>query len=202
MLVTQHDLMRPSFEEALEAALRGGARLIQLREKNTVRVLECAPVAAALCEKYGAQLQLNVGAQSLQLAREWRCGVHLPQSESVEVARRVLGAEFLIGQSVHSAAARAAQNGNADYLVFGAVFPTLSHPGEVPAGLETLRAVAVSVSLPVFAIGGVDAHNAAQCLQNGAHGVAAIRAVWDASDIHAATAQLCAIAQNASTHNA
>ena len=88
------------------------------------------------------------------------------------------------GVSVHSVqAAQRAQQFGARYVVFGAVFPTTSHPDEAPAGIEKLREVVQSVSIPVFAIGGIDNNLIQTCLETGAFGVAVRSAVWNARDV-------------------
>jgi thiamine-phosphate diphosphorylase len=104
-------------------------------------------------------------------------GVHLPEQDlPVAAARRLLGGDRLVGRSVHSpAAAREAEAEGADYVVFGPVFATDSHPGRVPLGLAALREVTATVAIPVLAIGGVDAERAAVCRRAGAAGFAAIR---------------------------
>ena len=109
-------------------------------------------------------------------------GVHLgtrsiPPSE----ARRLLGADRLLGVSVHSAngAMEAAESG-ADYLFVGTLFETHSHPEADPTGLEFMGSVASRVALPLVGIGGVTPERAAEVLASGGHGVAAIRGIWDA----------------------
>ena len=103
-------------------------------------------------------------------------GVNLPERDiSVEDARRLLG-DRIVGRSVHSiAAAREAEREGADFVIFGPVWPSPSHPGHDPQGLDALAAVARAVRLPVLAIGGVDTDRARQCLAAGAAGYAAIR---------------------------
>lgn len=192
MLVTDHRLMQPSFDAGLEAARRGGARLIQLREKELAarEVLQLALRAQRLCERSGAKLLINSRADIARAAHA--DGVHLPENDlPPDMARRTLGAHALCGVSVHSAeAARRAVAEGADYLVFGPVFPTASHPDTPPIGLDALREIAAGASKPVFAIGGVDAANARLCLEAGAHGVAVISAVWRAPDVEAAVRSL------------
>lgn len=184
MLVTQRARMKPDFESALEAALCGGARLIQLREKDLLddELFFLAQRAITLCEKYGATLIIN-GAP--QIADTLNIGLHLPEGAPLPKKTKFCGA------SVHSlkSARRAAEQG-ADYLVFGSVFQTQSHPGAAPAGLEMLREVCAAVEVPVFAIGGITAQNAKSCLAAGAHGIAVIGAVWDAENIEAAVREL------------
>ncbi len=104
-------------------------------------------------------------------------GVNLPEADiRVAAARSLLGHDRLVGRSVHSlaAASRAAAEG-ADFVVFGPVFPTPTHPGMSGLGLVALTEVARAVALPVIAIGGVDAARGAECLAAGAAGYAAIR---------------------------
>lgn len=183
MLVTQNSLMRPDRHTALEAALAAGARLVQLREKDVspAELRALALRAKALCDLHGAHLVVN-GA--VEIACEIGAGVHLQESQSVAAARAELGKQCLIGQSVHSvASALRAQDEGCDYVVFGSVFATATHPGGVPAGLEVLEEATQLTSLPVLAIGGITPENAAMCRERGAHGVAVIRAVWDAQDI-------------------
>ena len=102
-------------------------------------------------------------------------GVNLPESDiSVAGARMLLGAR-LIGRSVHSAAsAQVAEREGADYVIFGPVWESVSHPGTASAGLAALSQVARSVRIPVLAIGGVTEKRVAEVLASGAAGYAAI----------------------------
>lgn len=190
MLVTQSSLMQPDWSAALEAALQGGAKLIQMREKevSAAELLRLAVVAKKLCDRYEAKLVIN---SDFELAREVGAGVHLRESQSAAQARAFLDSDSLIGQSVHSlqSALRAEQE-NCDYLVFGSVFATATHPGSVPAGLTALEKVTRNISIPVLAIGGITSANAAHCQAHGAYGVAVIRTVWDAPDIASTTSHL------------
>jgi thiamine-phosphate pyrophosphorylase len=102
-------------------------------------------------------------------------GVNLPESDiTVESARRLLG-DRLVGRSVHSleTALRAEAEG-ADYVIFGPVWPSPSHPGSPPAGIEMLAAVSHALRIPVLAIGGVTNERIAQSHAAGAAGFAAI----------------------------
>lgn len=177
MLVTQRARMKPDFASALEAALCGGARLIQLREKGLpdAELLLLAQSTKNLCENYGATLLIN-GAP--EIARELNVGLHLPEGAPLQQEFKLCGA------SAHSleSARRTAEQGT-DYLVFGSVFQTQSHPNSLPAGLGKLREVCAAVDVPVFAIGGITAQNAASCFAAGAHGIAVIGAAWDAANI-------------------
>lgn len=115
---------------------------------------------------------LAAGATGVQLSRDG-----LPPNE----ARR-LSTDWWIGRSVHSLAeAQAAQAEGADYLLAGPVYRTATHPTATPLGVERLRDIA-RLGVPVIAIGGVTPERAPVLAEAGVHGVAAIRAIWDAAD--------------------
>jgi len=187
MVITDRTLMRPSFSEALACAVLGGARLLQLREKNLSPsgVLRLAQTAQEICEHSHARLLINSDIEITRKARAF--GTHLRESQSVHGVRKILEPEYSVGQSVHSLeAAFRAERAGADYLVFGSIFPTASHPESTPVGLDALAEFTSQISIPVFAIGGISLENARQCLDAGAYGVAAMRAVWDAPDVEIA----------------
>jgi thiamine-phosphate pyrophosphorylase len=179
----------------IEAALRGGARAVQLREKD-LTPRELYPLALEmrqLTQAYGARLLINdrvdlalaVNADGVQLTT-----ISLPG----RVARQLLGPERLIGISTHSLAeAQAAVAGGADFVVFGPVFFTPSKvPYGQPVGLDALRAVRAAVELPILAIGGINKVNLEQVLGAGADGIAVISAIISADDPTAATRDLLA----------
>ena len=180
MLVTSRHQMKPSFEHSLEAALLGGASLIQLREKDLDPTLFVflAGVCRKLCSHYDAELLINgrpKTAQSLAIG-----GLHLPESA---LEAKVLPEFPVRGFSVHSQEnAKRAEARGADYLVYGSIFSTPSHPEITPVGLEELHKVTQAVTCPVYAIGGISAVNARSCKEAGAYGVAVMSAVWQAPD--------------------
>ena len=154
-------------------AIDRGANVLRLRDPGApVRRLEeearrlIRAVAGPVLVSSRVDLALATGA----------AGVHLPERDlPVAGARRLLGQDRLLGRSVHSlGAAREAAEEGADYLVFGPVFATASHPGQRPAGLRALAEVAAAVPIPVLAIGGIDAERAEACRREGAAGFAAI----------------------------
>ncbi|MFL5579494.1 MAG: thiamine phosphate synthase [Gemmatimonadaceae bacterium] len=124
---------------------------------------------------------LGAGARGAQLTS---------RSMRVAEARRVAPPERLaLGASVHAAAdAREAELGGADWCVAGHVFPTVSHPGEPPRGVEFVRELVASVRMPVVAIGGVLPEHVAALRAAGAHGVAVIRGIWGAANPERAAA--------------
>ena len=155
------------------AALTRGATILQLRipdaparllEKEARALIATAHVPVLVSSR--VDVALAVGA----------IGVHLPEADiPVAAARRLLGRDHLVGRSVHSvAAARQAAAEGADYVVFGPVFETASHPDRAPLGLDALREVVAAVAIPVLAIGGVTGDRVHQVLEAGAGGHASI----------------------------
>ncbi len=192
LILTESARMKPDFESALLEACLGGAKWFCIREKSHAprEVLEVFARGSRIAEKFGARTFLN-GRSDLARAAH-ADGLHLPEQEiSPAMARPLLGFHAPIGVSVHDLeSAKRAETEGANYLVFGPVFETQSHPGAAPAGLETLQKMTASVSIPVFAIGGISTKNAASCLGAGAAGVAVISGVWDAPNISQAVKDL------------
>ena len=184
--------------EVVEATLQGGASAIQLREKNLSgrELVDLACKYRQLTKRYGALFIVN-DRLDVALAAGADC-VHLGQDDlHARVARRLLGSKKLIGVSVGDVAeARNAQADGADYVGLGPFFPTDSKAdvGE-PVDLATLREVKEAVDIPVVAIGGIKAENAAALFAAGADGVAVISAVVAAPDIAGATRRLLAVAE-------
>ena len=174
------------------AALDGGARLIQLRDKTREKGLQL-PVAKALqrlCRERGALFIVNDHVD-LALAAG-ADGVHVGQKDlPVAVVRALVPREMVIGCSTNNAEeARRAQAGGADYVSVGRLFPTGSKDDTRPATTETLRAVKATVSLPVCAIGGINEANIDDALAAGADMAAVIAAVIAAPDVAAAARRL------------
>src|SRR5262245_46447926 len=171
--------------EVIGAALRGGVGAVQLRERGleTRALLELATALRQATRAAGAALLIN-DRVDVALACE-ADGLHLPgHSFAVAEARTLLGPRRLIGISTHHpdevAAAAAA---GADFAGFGPGFATPSKAGYgPPLGLDALARARAAAALPLFAIGGVDASNAAAVRAAGADGVAVIRAVLAADD--------------------
>lgn len=177
---------------AVRQALAGGADWVQVRDKAApaADLYDLARRVQALAGEARAGLLVNdrvdvavaVGAAGVHLAR---------RSLPPEVARRLVAPGTLVGVSVHSLeeAVQAARMG-ADYVTFGSVFPTRSHPGGLPRGLDELARVVESVSVPVLAIGGITPENAREVAATGVAGVAVISGVLGAADPRAAAAAL------------
>jgi len=171
---------------ARELATGGGADLALHARGHTLSGLEHYELAERL-RLYAPTLLFINDRLDIALGA---AGVQLTDGGLTPEAARRLEPTWWIGASVRGLAeAEAAQAGGADYLLVGPVFPTATHPGRAPLGLEGLREV-VTLGLPVIAIGGVTARNAREVREAGAHGAAAIRAVWDATEPAAAARQM------------
>jgi thiamine-phosphate diphosphorylase len=182
--------------ELVEALLRGGARVVQLRLKTLpVRdLLAVAQEAVAMCRKRDALLLVNDRADVARAAGA--DGVHLGQEDlPLAAARDVMGEDALVGLSAHSdAEIDAGLAGGADYLGFGPIFETHSKPGASlppPHGVDGLaRAIQRVRSVPLVAIGGITAETAPAIARAGAVCAAVIREIGHASDPAAATRAL------------
>lgn len=178
-----------AFSAAVEAALRGGLRALQLREKDlpTVELLALAYRMRALTSKYSAQLFVN---ERVDVALcSGADGVHLGQAGMpVHAAVKIARGRLLIGASAHSLQeAGAAEREGADFITFGPLYQT---PSKVkygaPVGLVELKRVTAQSCIPVFGIGGIglDAVNAV--MNCGASGIAVISGILGSADAGAA----------------
>lgn len=213
----------------LDAALRGGVDVIQLREKSgdEAAILRAAPVFRAAADAHGALFVLNdrpdlVAATSAD-------GVHVGQDDMpVAAARAVVGADALIGRSTHTPAQldAAAADPDVDYFAAGPVHATPTKPGRPAVGLDLIRHAASVLSgchattsgqdtsgedtsgggrsaVPWFAIGGIDAGTIGAVVAAGATRAVVVRALTEAPDPEAtARALRTALAQEAGAHAA
>jgi thiamine-phosphate pyrophosphorylase len=183
--------------DVIEAALRGGVRAVQLRERglSTRRLLEMALRLRDLTSRHDALLLVN---DRLDVAEACGAdGVHLPaHSFSVAEARALLGPSRLVAASTHAIdEARAAATAGADFVVFGPVYDTPSkRPFGQPAGLDALERACAACPVPVLAIGGVTTELLPEVLARGAAGAALIRAIVAAPDPERATRRLVSAA--------
>jgi thiamine-phosphate pyrophosphorylase len=179
----------------VDAALRGGARVVQYRNKDAGEQLrqEQAVRIARLCRDAGACFIVN---DNIELARKVAAdGVHLGKDdEGVGAARALLGPGKLIGVSCYNELwrARDAVAQGADYIAFGSFFPSPTKPGAVTAARDLLRA-AKEFSLPIVAIGGITPDNAAGLIEAGADAVAVLSAVFDAPDVERAARRIAGL---------
>jgi len=174
---------------ALRQACQAGVRAIQIREKD-LDTRDLLKLTREVLEELGDCRPLVMVNGNLEVARSSGAqGVHLPERSMpaglARTARDRLPAGTLIARSTHSLnAAREAEAEGVDFITFGPVYDTPSKAAYGPAkGLQALKETARAVSIPVFALGGVTPGRAKQCLEAGAHGVAAISAVLSQPDI-------------------
>lgn len=179
--------------DVMRAAIRGGATIVQLREKeaSTREMVELGRMLHEITQEAGIPLIVNDRIDvALALDAE---GVHVGQDDMpADLARRLIGPDRILGVSANSVAeARRAEQDGADYLGVGDVFgtPSKADAGDV-IGLERVREVADAVSIPIVGIGGITVENAAAVIEAGAAGVAVISAVVGASDPEAAARAL------------
>jgi thiamine-phosphate pyrophosphorylase len=183
LVITDRHQARDSLETIARAVGRGGGRWLLLRDKDLPRK-ERWDLAARLKRIAAAEgFALSVSTDVELAATVEAAGVHLQSVAAVAPARGRLGDDAVIGVSAHSlpdvAAAKAAR---ADYVTLSPIFPTGSKPGHGPAlGVDALSAAATH-GIPVLALAGVTADNAAACLAAGASGVAVMGEVMRADD--------------------
>ena len=174
----------------LDAALRGGVDVVQLRDKDLPddELVRASEPFRRACDAYGALFVLNDRPDLVEACGA--DGVHVGQADaSVAEALATVGPDCIVGLSIETEAQLDAIAG-ADYLGVGAVFATPTKTDSVAAGLELVRATAARVSVPWFAIGGIELANVAEVVAAGAPGVAVVRAIRDADDPEAAARAL------------
>jgi thiamine-phosphate pyrophosphorylase len=178
--------------EVAAAAIRGGADVIQLRDKTgaTRSLITEASRLLPLARAAGIPLILNDRADVA--AAIGADGVHLGQDDlPIAEARRILAPPKLIGLSTHSLEqALAAEPQRPDYIGIGPIFPTPTKPSYGSVGAELIGQARAHVSLPRVCIGGIDRENIHQVLEAGATCVAVVRAVCAAPDPETATREL------------
>lgn len=188
----RHWLNGATLISQVEAALKGGATFIQLREKNLddKAFYQEALEIQKLCKEYKVPFVIN---DNVELAKKIGAdGVHVGQSdmEALDV-RKVLGDDKIIGVSAQTVEqAELAEKHGADYLGVGAVFPTGSKNDATEVSFETLQEICEHVYIPVIAIGGITRDNVVELSQSGICGIAVISAIFGQTNIEAATADL------------
>jgi thiamine-phosphate pyrophosphorylase len=186
--------------QVVSAAVRGGASVVQLRDKDAddALVLSEGRRVRDACRALGALFIVN-DRPDLALALD-ADGVHVGQSDAaLPEARRILGQRRIVGVSVGTPGqAAAAERGGADYLGVSPVFdtPTKGDTGAA-TGLAGLAAIREAVRVPLVAIGGIDETNAVSVIRAGADGVAVVRAIMAALDPEAAARRLRGLVQGA-----
>jgi thiamine-phosphate pyrophosphorylase len=177
----------------LEAALRGGVDVIQLRDKTLGddALTGAAREFRAAADAAGALFVLNDRPDLVVACRA--DGVHVGQDDgSVAEARAAVGPDRIVGRSTHAPeqGAAAAADPDVDYLAVGPVHATPTKPGRPAAGLEYVEWAAAHVAKPWFAIGGLDAGNVGEVVARGASRIVVVRAIAGAEDPEAAARAL------------
>lgn len=180
--ITDSELLKGKLLPYVEAALKGGATLLQYRDKSSddARRLREAEALRELCNRYGATLIINDDAE---LAARLGVGLHLGQGDgSLSVARALLGRQAIIGGTCHAQLelAEAAAREGASYVAFGRFFNSSTKPGAPAADVDLLVAAKARVNLPIVAIGGVTLDNAPALIAHGASMVAVVHGLFGA----------------------
>jgi len=172
-----------------EAALAGGSRILQYRDKSgdNVRRLKEAKALLGLCRAHQALFIIN---DDIGLCQQCGAhGVHLGKEDGdLPSARKALGRDRIIGISCYNdlQQAHAAADGGADYVAFGAIYPSSTKPSAANAGLALLRKARSELDLPIVAIGGITPENAPPVIEAGADMVAMIQGLFGQEDIRLA----------------
>ncbi len=181
---------------SVAAALGAGAALLQYRGKTggAARRRELAGRLLALCGRFGTPLVIN---DDIELCRETgAAGVHLGRTDpDPALARARLGPDAVVGVTCHDSVGLAldAERAGACYAAFGRFFPSRTRPDAPSAPVEVLARAKRALSIPVVAIGGIDAENGAALVRAGADALAAVRGIFGAADPAGAVRRLAAL---------
>lgn len=178
--------------EQIEAALKGGVTMVQLREKNMEEsdFIKEAREVKALCCQYNVPLIIN---DKFKVALESGAdGIHVGQEDmAVAKIREIAGKDFIIGATAKTIQqAKKAEAEGADYLGVGAVFPSSTKKNAIRITNEQLKEICASVSIPAVAIGGIDRTNFMTLKGCGMSGIAVVSAIFSAEDISQAAREL------------
>ena len=180
------------FLPVVEAACKGGATIVQLREKDrsTREYMELATAVHAITSRYGIPLIIDDRVDvALAIGAE---GVHVGQSDMpVRLARELMGNNRIVGATAKTVPqALEAYEQGADYLGCGAIYPTTTHVKTVITPVETLKEVVKAVPIPVNAIGGLNKDNIFVLKGSGIAGICAVSAIMKAADPETAAREL------------
>ena len=187
--ITDSQLLAGKFLSYVEAALDGGVRLLQYRDKSsdeTQRLRE-AQALRELCERYQTQLIINDDAE---LAARLGVGVHLGQTDGpLTPARALLGRQAIIGSTCHASLdlAEQATHEGASYIAFGRFFNSTTKPGAPAADLTLLDLARPKLQLPIAVIGGISLDNAAPLVAHGADLLAVVHGLFGAENTREVT---------------
>ena len=178
-----------SFLEKIETACRSGVTIVQLREKNltTNQYYQLAKQVKEITDAYQVPLIID-DRLDVCLAVD-AAGLHIGDDElPVSVTRQVLGPDKILGVTAKTVKrALEAEEGGADYLGTGAIFPTTTKENAPITLISTLKTICQRVDIPVVAIGGLTSENIDQLMGTGIAGVAVVRDLMQAEDIETKT---------------
>jgi|TARA_Y100000817_G_scaffold154822_1_gene120985 thiamine-phosphate pyrophosphorylase len=190
-----------NFYNKIDMAVKAGLDIVQVRSKSasTIQLYELAHKIRILFPSIkliinnNIEVALAVNAEAIQLSES---------SMSPEAVRFKIENRLYIGKSVHSLdAAINAEKSGVDYLIVGTIFPSNSHPGFTASGVDLIKNITSSVSIPVLGIGGITHKNSDSVINNGAFGVAVIGEILHANDVYQATKILIDNVQYCKAHN-
>lgn len=176
--------LEKDFYSCIEEAIKGGVKIVQLREKNisTKDFYEKALKVKEICKNYGALFIIN---DRLDIAQAVGAdGVHLGQSDMpIEEARKILKDKFLIGATARNIEeAKRAELLGADYIGSGAIFGTSTKDNAKKLEMEELKKIVASVKIPVFAIGGININNVGILKNIGLQGICSVSGILSEKD--------------------
>ena len=176
--------LEKDFYTCIEEAIKGGVKIVQLREKNisTKDFYEKALKVKEICKNYGALFIINDRLDIAQVVGA--DGVHLGQSDMpIEKAREILKDKFLIGATARNVEeAKRAELSGADYIGSGAIFGTNTKDNAKKLEMEELKKIVASVKIPVFAIGGINIDNVSSLKNIGLQGICAVSGILSEKD--------------------
>jgi thiamine-phosphate pyrophosphorylase len=184
LLITDRHQVRRTLVEVVAAALTSGCRWVSVREKDLPdsEQIVLARMLAPMVWRHGGKLSLHGTPELAQSVKA--DGVHLPAGSDPQAARKLLGADKLIGVSIHSVGeAELIDPATVDYAIAGPAFETESKPGYGPEiGRKGLAEIASAARVPILAIGGLNVMRAAEVLAAGPLGIAVMGGVMRAAD--------------------
>lgn len=177
----------------VEVVLKGGAHLIQYRDKSTDKQKRIRQASALrdLCTTYHVPLIIN---DDIELATSINAdGVHLGQQDMpLTTARKILGENKIIGATCHDSIilAKEAEHNGANYVAFGACFSSPTKPDACTLSHTILKKAKLQLNIPIVAIGGISSENASQIIATGVDMIAVVSDLFDRDDVYKHTQQL------------
>lgn len=191
-LVTNSDkYTEVEFLKRVEAALKAGVDIIQLREKEKTdrEILELGKKVKKIAETYKVKFLLD---DKVHLAWALKCGVHIGKDDMpVDLARKLLGKDAYIGATAKSVeAAKMAEKAGANYLGVGAIYETKTHVKTKITSIATFKQIKESVKIDTYAIGGLNLNNLDILKNTNFDGICVVRSIMDAEDVYEVSKKL------------